>query len=412
MEPSNKLRRDILQNVLIVLLTVTAFLQLYLLLRPADSGAGRRQTVPIPETVTELTAVPTPLRLAVTGAYGRYGDLAMTTTDEDFAGPGSLLREALGSAGSFQDCRESDFRSALTAVSVYYDFENVLPLSVAAELVGADAPPAELAVRRLVLAIGEDGVELYLTDGILYHRCATKVAPASLEDLVGSYQPGGAAFAFELGETALDPYTLLPTEELPEYLEFSVQDTAGSADELLSAVGFNPSTKDRYTASNGTQVIGEGERTLRIQPDGTVDYDGGADEALSISAAGQTATAGEAVLGSYQFLYRLLSSGGALALQSVEPAAEDDWLLTFDYQVNGVPVRLSGGEPAAVVEIHGLQIVRFTLHPRQYLPMADTSRLLPLTQALAIARTYAGRELNICYTDTGAGTITAGWLAE
>ena len=44
--------------------------------------------------------------------------------------------------------------------------------------------------------------------------------------------------------------------------------------------------------------------------------------------------------------------------------------------------------------------------------MADTSRLLPLTQALAIARTYAGRELNICYTDTGAGTITAGWLAE
>ena len=59
MEPSNKLRRDILQNVLIVLLTVTAFLRLYLLLRPADSGAGRRQTIPIPETVTELTAVPT-----------------------------------------------------------------------------------------------------------------------------------------------------------------------------------------------------------------------------------------------------------------------------------------------------------------------------------------------------------------
>ena len=38
--------------------------------------------------------------------------------------------------------------------------------------------------------------------------------------------------------------------------------------------------------------------------------------------------------------------------------------------------------------------------------------LLPLTQALAIARSLKGRELSVRYTDSGGDTLSAGWLAE
>ena len=51
---------------------------------------------------------------------------------------------------------------------------------------------------------------------------------------------------------------------------------------------------------------------------GTVDYDGGADEALSISAAGQTATAGEAVLGIYSSTMLAFVAAGITVVYQLE----------------------------------------------------------------------------------------------
>jgi hypothetical protein len=35
-----------------------------------------------------------------------------------------------------------------------------------------------------------------------------------------------------------------------------------------------------------------------------------------------------------------------------------------------------------------------------------------VTQALAVAEKYPGRELAICYSDSGSENVSAGWLAR
>ena len=410
MRLSKKARANLARDILIFFLTLSAFWQLYLLVRPAGSSAVHRQSAALSsQSIASLTDAAAPLRLAVTGVYGRCGELNLTTAADAFAQPGALLREALGSAGDLKTCGEADFRAALAAVSVYYDFEVSLPLTVLSGFVGAEAP-AELPVRRLLLAAGEEGAELYLTEGDSVYRCSTKVTAGSLKNLTDSFQTGGAAFAFELDEDTLDPYTLLLTAELPDYPVLSVRNS-GDAASLLSALNFNPGTKARYEESDGTQVIGEGDRTMRLSPDGSLDYDSGGDDTITISAAGERPTAQEAALGGFQLLYRMVPAG-MLALQSVESSGEGNWVVSFDYQADGVPVRLSGGSRAARVELQGCRVAGLHLTLRQYTPKQESSLLLPLTQALAIARPYTGRELNLCYVDGGGDTASAGWLAE
>lgn len=416
MENTRKSRKNTVQNLIIVLLLASAVFLLYHLQHNSRLGGYMTlfsETVapsPNPEQSADLPALPAPVRLAVTGTYGRYGNLGLTTTDEAFASPGNLLREALGSAESPQTCPESEFRAALAGDSIYYDFETSLPLSILAGFVGADAP-AEQSARRLVLSVKGESVVLFLSDGASYSRCSTKVALEDLKNLIGSYQLGSAAFAFELDETALAPYSLLLTDETPSYPELAAESVSGDTEAVLSAFGFAPSTKSRYM-DNDTLVIMEGERTLRLHPDGTLTYEGGGTAGLLVSAAGDAPTAQEAALGCFQLLNQLLSGDAALYLQSFQSNGLNSWTLTFDYQIGGVPIRRSNGEPAATVRLQGREIKWLSFYPRQYTEEESDSLLLPLIQALAIARAYDGKELNICYTDTGAAVLSASWLAE
>ena len=412
MEQDRRSRRDLVQNILILLLFLSSVLLLVLTWTLfSDHGGAAGDSAPPPALQTELTALSTPLRFAVTGRYGRYGALDMTTTEERFALPGSLLQEALGSAGSALPCREADFRAALSENSAYYDFETVLPLSVAAGLVGADAAQ-DLPVRRLLLAVSGSGVDLYFTDDAAYYCCATQVAAESLLTMIGSYQQGNAVFGFELSDQALAPYTLLLTDGSGEYSLLTARNPLGDTDALLTRLGFNPRTNFRYSESNGTQVITEGDRSLRIQPDGMVIYDNGAGSQSLLPAAGEVVTAKEAVLGCFQLFQRLFSdSGVSLCLQEIRQEAEG-WTLTFDYHSGGTVIRRSSGLPAAEVRFSGSSLTGFSLYPRQYTPQETNALLLPLTQAMAIAHPLEGRELTVRYVDSGADEVSVSWLAE
>ena len=88
------------------------------------------------------------------------------------------------------------------------------------------------------------------------------------------------------------------------------------------------------------------------------------------------------------------------------------WLVTFDYQVDGVLLRLSSGEPAAQVEVDASGVTGFTIRLRRYTASeSEHSLLLPLLQALAIVSDGGGGELSICYVDSGS-TASAAWLEE
>ena len=420
-EPLRRSRKNRVQNVLIVLLSLSAaalFFRTQALPRAAGSSAGflsgasAAQETDVPSALTGIAA---PVRLAVIGAYGRYGSVRLTTADEAFAQPGSLLRMALGSAGGAEGCSEEDFRSALSGTSLYYDFTSVLPLSVLGGFVGAETSAA-VSARRLLLAEDGGNAVLYLSDGTQYRRCSTAVSSAELEAAVSAYQLGNAAFAYELNtQTALDRYSLLLTGELPDFPVLSASPVSGADAQSaqLTALGFNPHTNSRYT-DGGTEVVMDGERTVRLEPDGEVIYRDGSSEPAVHIVGGQNPTAPEAVLGAWQLLCAAAdgrTGDAALYLRSAT-ADGDSWTLTFDYQSDGTPILRGNGGVAAQVTLRGTGVTSLSLWARSYTAGKDASLLLPLTQALAVAEAEGGADLKICYTDSGADAVSAGWVAE
>ena len=419
-------RRDLIQNIVITLLALSAVLlftqtQLYSLDLTGghDGPAGDAGQSASAAGTPELFAAP--VRVAVTGDYGRYGGVALYTGAAEFADPlGRRLLEALGSARDYAACTKADFLRALRGPSLYYDFWEPLPLSVLAGLLGGEAevsPREDLSARRLLLALQDNGAVLYLWDGgDALSRAGTAVSADSLAQVISRYELGGASFAMDAGpdgpERALDPCSLLPAEP-PVLPAFTVGDPLASTDWLLSALGFNPRSRTRHTESNGTELIMDGERTLRVRPDNSVHYQSGQDPSLTVAAAGEVPTAREAALGAGGLLARLLApvSGEAQPyLQGVRRNG-DVTIVRFGYQAGGVPIRFQDGAAAAEVTLTGTSVTGLVLRFRQYQLLEEPSLLLPLPQALAVASASPGKELSIGYVERSGG-CRATWLCD
>lgn len=426
MDERKRKRRDFFQNITIVLLTLsTVFLiaqtQLYTLGVNAGSGylrylAGDSTQTP-DASQPALTSLSAPVRLAVTGVYNRrYGSVALTTADEVFEPVGGLLRETLRSVGPFSPCENGEFLEALGGISVYCDFLEPLPLPVLAGLVGASLDSG-ISVRRLVISAQEtSGAALYLwCEGDVCQRGTSAVSAEELTQVVSGYELNGAYFALDSEDpdtAGLAPCSLFPPE-LPSLPVLSAAAALPSSDALLSALSFYPHTNSRYTESGGVEVITDGDRTLRLSPDGSIRYRGGGDPALTIAAAEEEPTVTEAVMGAHTLLSTLLAgqtSEASLYLKSVRQT-ESSILLSFGWQSGGVPIRFDRGGSAAEVTLSGSVVSGLTLRFRQYTDAGETSLLLPLRQALAIAARQEGAELSIGYVD-GGGAASARWLAD
>ena len=413
-------RRNLVQNLLITLLALSAAVlftqtQLYNLnLTTSEAPPGPAQSA---APAAELAA---PVRTAVTGDYGRCGDLTCTTGDPVFADPlGRRLLEALGSARDYVPCSRGDFLRALRGPSLYYDFLEPLPLSVLAGLLGGGedvSPREDLSARRLLIVPQEGGAVLYLWDGgENCFRASTAVSSDSLEQVISRYELGDASFAMDGGglERELDPCSLLPAQP-PQLPSFTLGDPlAGGTDWLLSALGFNPRSRTRHTESSGTELIIDGDRTLRIRPDNTIHYQSGNEPILRVKAAGDLPTAREAALGAGSLLGSLLAPvSGELQpwLQSLR-CSGDVTALRFGYQLKGVPVRFQDGGFAAEITLTGSAVTALSLRFRQYNAAEEPSLLLPLPQALAVAAASPGKELSIGYVERG-GECRAYWLSD
>lgn len=413
-------RRNLVQNILITLLALSAAVlftqtQLYNLnLTTSEAPPGPAQSA---APAADLAA---PVRTAVTGDYGRCGGLTCTTGDPVFADPlGRRLLEALGSARDYAPCSRGDFLRALRGPSLYYDFLEPLPLSVLAGLLGGGedvSPREDLSARRLLIVPQEGGAVLYLWDGgENCFRASTAVSSDSLEQVISRYELGDASFAMDGGglERELDPCSLLPAQP-PELPSFTLGDPlAGGTDRLLSALGFNPRSRTRHTESSGTELIIDGDRTLRIRPDNTIHYQSGNEPILRVKAAGDLPTAREAALGAGSLLSSLLAPvSGELQpwLQSLRRSG-DVTALRFGYQLKGVPVRFQDGGFAAEITLTGSAVTALSLRFRQYNAAEEPSLLLPLPQALAVAAASPGKELSIGYVERG-GECRAYWLSD
>ena len=245
--------RDFIQNITITLLTLSAvFLfsrtQFFQLGAAAGSGYWQHLTAPIGsgETDTALSdRLLAPVRLAVSGEYGRYGSVSLTTGGEEFTPVKTLLREVIGSARSLSDSSWAVFRAALETPSVYCDFLSALPVEYLSDLMGAETD-LSLTVRGLAAAEQGEQVILLLWDGgSRYYQCATAVQRSALQEVLEQFDFGVSTFAFE--EEAgqhLAPLSLFP-DPLPELPQLTAGDAAVSTETLLTALGFNPHTNSR-----------------------------------------------------------------------------------------------------------------------------------------------------------------------
>ena len=407
-QTARRRRRNLIQNIAIALLSVSAVLlfaqlQLYNLGTSEDPLYLERLTGE--GSPSRLREFPAPVRVVLTDSYGRYGSLGFTTNSDGFSALG--LREALGSVQHLAPSTTDAFRGALSGPSIYFDFLNPLPLQVLAELTGAEG-----SVHLYVW----DGADTVLTGTV----ASTALSIDSLTEAVSQSGMGSVSFAFEVVEMEplygkLFPLSILPTE-LPQLPVLSAASSISGTDWLLAAFGFNINTRERYAEADGTEVITEVEadRSLHIRPSGEITYRSGTDATLEISAQEEVPTAAEAVLGASILLEQLTEdrSGEArLYLESVSQGGDTTQLL-FGYQIDGVPIRFSDGGHAAEITLSGTSVTRLTLRFRQYSTAGETSLLLPLRQTLAIAAEHPGTELSVGYADGGGDSVSASWLAD
>ena len=429
MNADRRKRRNMIQNLAIACLSVTAVLlfaqlQLYNLNLQDDSHYLERLAGVLPDSSpSQLREFSAPVRVVMTDSYGRYGSLSLSTNSSSFSALG--LREALGALHSLTASTEDAFRTALSATSIYFDFLHPLPLSVLAGLIGVDETALTGNARCLLLSAGSGGtVQLYLWDGgqsfYVGNIPASSLSVETLTETVSQPGFGGVSFAFDNVEVnplygELFPLSILPTE-LPEMPVLSASSPLANTSWLLPAFGFNSNTKERYTEADGTEVITEVDtnRSLHIQPNGEVVYRSGTEATLEISSQEEVPTETEAVLGAAILLQQLtedFSGEAELYLESIQQTGETT-RLQFGYHIGGVPICFSDGGSAAQVTLSGRYLTSLTLRFRQYSSTNETSLLLPLRQTLAITAEHPGAELSVGYADSGGDTVSASWLAD
>ena len=275
------------------MLAVSAVLLFTQMYRPDSSGywqlfdpAGAQAPSGNAGQWVPLTA---PVHAVVAGPCRHFGSVTMTTSDEAFSPLRSLLEQALGSARSGASCEKEEFLQALDSISVYCDFLSPLPLTVLANLMWTSGEDESVFVRQLAVVKQENAVVLFLWDSRnSFLRCETALTPEILENTIGRYELGGAQFAMDTLQTQypdLAPCSLFRRRTRAAGSCLSLRLVGFHP--LLTALGFNPNTQNRYPDANGTQVIMENGRTLRIHTDGTIAYRSGGSGLLPISAEGE-----------------------------------------------------------------------------------------------------------------------------
>lgn len=422
-----------LQNLILTLLTISAlFLLTRLFLFHGGLSAQVQATFSPPSSPSHPagdgynSGLPfSSVHIMVTGdsAYGRYGQMYATASDPLLQQIIPLFREALGSASEVGSTVDKTLRDALQTPGIYLDLTCCLPLAAVSVWLGEDAF-FDRSVRAMALTTElEDAATLYLlnNDGSIF-RYFTALPTSAVQTLCEDSAPNEGSFAYESGYGGLPPYTVLVGEApVLEDVQAGLP-SQYSAHNLLTALDFNAYTTSRYTeTSSGVEVVEESPRTLRIGPDGRVEYFGGSEVSSSLyRVSAPDGKPSDVLQGVCRLADALTTGTGAarLYLQALE-TDEEGYCVRFQYQTDGIPVFFADEGDALAVHVNGGVITAFQYRCRSYgLPSKEDERgggplpLLPPSMAAAIASNGSGTGLSIGYVDAGSGRLSAQWLAK
>lgn len=426
MKKMSKKGVDRLQNLLLVLLTLSAVALILRLPTFQEGLNGRMQAfftaapTDAGDSLTEdLSSVMPSVHLVVTAdsEYGRHTQLYLDAASPELTGVLPLFREALGSAAEAVPSGDRALQTALNAPGLFLSLSRPLPGSITALWLGCESAP-DLELLSMALTTGADNsAVLYLiaADGSIT-RYGTALTATAIYDCVAAFSPNGGSFAFESSYSTLRPYTIL-TAQADAYTDhYSSVPDSYSAYNLLTALDFNAHTHYRHFETDGTEVVQESPRTLRIGPDGTVVYSGDkytGSSLYQLPASSEAATDADALQAAVALAEALTSGTGAapLYLHSLT-AADTGWQIHFSYQLQGLPVQLPNSSYALSVTINDGSISAFTYHCRSFTDSETPSALLSPAIAAAIAAQSPDAGLSICYTDSGEELLSAQWLAD
>lgn len=378
------------------------------------------------EPVRRLAAATRPMAAAVVGSEGRYGVQYNSAKVEDvFENFGPLLGEALTTETQPEPIRESRWKSALGDVGIYFDFGNAVPLTTLADWLREETGETALtgSARRIVLASGDGENDVCLFwqdagDGEFY-SCATNLdRKLQLVPSVSGWMPNAAFFAFEDERyRACAAYTLITDAENPAVYTETISLTAANTEnvqQVLEGLSYSFASGASYAISGGTRYT-DGVNTFQLTDMGELTYHAAEPYFLTSPGEGETEitqyieTARQLV----EDTVRKLCGEAELVLSSVE---EKDGVvdITFGYSLNGIPVFLSPNGWAAQFQMENGAVKSFTLYFRSYSNSGETASLLPELQAAAALGALKPKEneLILAYHDTGAPTVSAGWIAR
>ena len=385
-------------------------------------GAGAlpmAMVVNLPAETGEAPSVPEGAKGVRCGL--RYDQAACQELFQRVAGP---LAETMSSAGAPEPVDRDQWEQALTRrMGVYMDFQGQVPMPVLAGWLSGGDVPLTASVRRLVLAVREDGLELYYRDeetGSCY-RCRSEVAdPFSLAEALTGWVDNGAFYAFESElYRDLDPDTLL-LPDAPAPASYAAANPMSAGQETFQALvedlGFSLNSTSFY--STDEQVARSGDDSVRLSAQGMAQYQyegrsgGGLFPVLRQGEAGALFDSVETCRQTALSALASRCGEARLYLASVREA-DGGWEIEFGYSLNGIPVITEAG-PAARFLVRGSEIVQFSLYLRSYTPGGSVCLVLPPRQGAAAlaASGPEGSELLLTYTDSGADALTAGWSAR
>ena len=283
----------------------------------------------------------------------------------------------MGSMGEKKTVQREDYyRVLLEEQGFLLEYDGQVPLTAMRAWSGASPGEDELAFSRLVLLAEEDRVDLLLeTEEGEWFRFSTAAASEKLQTALEECDPDGSYFAMEDPNlSVLAPDQPVPSSaiKLPVY-ECKVADVitgAVSGGEmpraLLECFSMNPYLAKRYAAGEDMAVFVQGNYSLRLSGDGTVQFtvDGG--EGLE-GESGESTLVGLIGRG-WQVAQDALDSAGSpldLSLKSIQKGAEEEeYTILFSCRASGVP----------------LSSQQVTIHVREGVIVSMEMSLLSLTQ--------------------------------
>ena len=322
----------------------------------------------------------------------------------------AYLGEALGSSGSPEEISAKQWQEALTDIGVFFDYLYPQPLSAIASWLGAEATgeTALKTARRFFLGNHGGYLTLYFIDedSDTIYRCKTTFKFTSLESKIAEFPVGTAKFAFELGDEYenLDPYFIFSYES-DKLRKFTVSNPIREGldkSQLLSYFGMNNKIVSEYSATDGSVVYVEGEKTLRFEASGRVLFTTSVTSGITIGGDPGNTEITDLISACNDIVQNSigLTVGdgeiGLIGASSVEDSQNGK--LSFGYFADGIPVILPGGDSAASFEIIAGALIRAELRFRKYTFSGETMLTLPEKQATEIAKSSGGEPV-LVYED-------------